>query len=146
MRTWKMVAVGVGAAMVAAAAPQQQDTTAKPAAAPQAAAAPASAVTVEIVIGKNVADRMPTDTASAFPADVGSLVCWTKVTGAAGQKITHTWTHGPHTDVITLSVGGSPWRTYSRRTMDPSWTGEWTVTVKDEAGNVIGTKTFTVGS
>jgi len=113
------------------------------------AAAPrpqAEAVKVEIAIGKNIADRMPTDTASAFPADVGSLVCWTMVTGASNTKITHVWTHGPHTITVDLNVGGSPWRTYSRRTIPAEWTGEWKVEVKDAAGTVLATKTFTVGS
>ena len=117
-----------------------------------AAASPAGqqaqdAVTVDMAIGKNVADRMPTDTASAFAADVGSLVCWTKVTGAAaGTKITHVWSHGPHSATVDLTVGGSPWRTYSRRTIPAEWTGEWKVEVKDQTGKVLATKTFTVGS
>jgi hypothetical protein len=129
MRMWKMAAVASAVALAAFVPATDQDT----------------GVTVEIAIGKNVVDRMPTDTASAFPADVGSLVCWTKVTGAEGQKITHTWTHGEHTDEITLNVGGSPWRTYSRKTIPADWTGEWKVEVKDSAGVVLATKTFTVG-
>ena len=106
---------------------------------------PDEAVTVEIAIGKTIVDRMPTDTGSAFPPDVGQLVCWTKVTGAAGTKITHVWSHGPHMETIELNVGGSPWRTYSRRTVPAEWTGEWKVEVKDSAGTVLATKTFTVG-
>ena len=116
------------------------------AAAPAGQQAP-DAVTVEIAIGKNIADRMPADTASAFGTDVGTLVCWTKVTGAAaGTKITHVWSHGPHSATVELTVGGSPWRTYSRRTIPSDWTGEWKVEVKDETGKVLATKTFTVGS
>lgn len=129
MRTWKLLALASVVTLAAAA--------------PQADQAPA--VTAQIVIGKNIADHMATDTASAFPADVGSLVAWTMVTGAEGQKITHTWTHGPHSDVVTLNVGGSPWRTYSRKTIPADWTGEWKVEVKDSAGTVLATKTFTVG-
>jgi len=129
MRSWKLLAVTSVVALAAFAPATDQG----------------SGITVQIAIGKNIADRMPTDTASAFPADVGSLVAWTMVTGAEGQKITHTWSHGPHTDVITLNIGGSPWRTYSRKTIPADWTGEWKVEVKDSAGTVLATKTFTVG-
>jgi len=140
MRTWKMVAIGAAVAIAAGATKHQAPQGAAP------AAAPAGGITVEIAVGKNIADRMPTDTASAFPADVGSLVCWTKVTGAEGQTITHVWTHGPHSAEVKLNVGGSPWRTYSRRTIPAEWTGEWKVEVKDSTGAVLATKTFTVGS
>lgn len=128
MRTWRLAAV---ASIFALAAFASQD-------------AAGSGVTVEIAIGKGITDKMPTDTASAFPADVGSLVCWTRVTGASG-KITHVWSHGPHADTVTMNVGGSPWRTYSRKTIPSDRTGEWKVEVHDSTGAVIATKTFTVG-
>ena len=128
MKNWKLLSVA-GAFALAAAAPQ----------------ATPDAVSVEIAVGTNIADRMPTDTGSAFPATVGSLVCWTKVTGAANTKISHVWTHGPHSASVELNVGGSPWRTYSRRTIPAEWTGEWKVEVKDSAGTVLASKTFTVG-
>jgi hypothetical protein len=130
MRSWKLLSL-TGALALAAAAPQADQ---------------AGGVTVEIAIGKTIENRMPADTGSAFPADVGSLVCWTKVTGAAGTKISHVWTHGPDSATVELNVGGSPWRTYSRRTVPSDWTGEWKVEVKDSTGTVLATKTFTVGS
>ena len=129
MRSWKPLLLAGTAMLVAAApAPSRQ-----------------AGVTVQIAIGKSIADRMPADTGSAFPADVGSLVCWTLITGGAGQTITHVWTHGPHSAEVKLTVGGSPWRTYSRRTVPADWTGEWKVDVKDSTGAVLGSKTFTVG-
>jgi plastocyanin len=130
MRQWKLLSLAAASLLVAAApAPRRQ-----------------AAVTVEIAIGKSIDGRVPVDTASAFPADVGALVCWTSVTGAAaGTTITHTWTHGPHSVDVTLNVGGSPWRTFSRRTIPADWTGEWKVEVKDASGAVLASKTFTVG-
>ena len=129
MRLWKLAPVAALAALAAAAASAPRQET----------------VAVDIVIGKSIADRMPVDTGSTFPADVGSLVCWTKITGAANMKISHVWTHGPHSAAVDLNIGGSPWRTYSRRTIPSDWTGEWKVEVKDSAGTVLATKTFTVG-
>jgi hypothetical protein len=136
MRSLNSLAV-IGAVVLAAAAQQ-------PAAAPAAPAA--GAVTADIQIGKSVANHMVADTGSAFPADVGTLVAWTAVTGAGGTAIKHVWAHGPHADTVTLNIGGSPWRTYSRKTIPAEWTGQWTLTVLDASGAVVATKTFTVGS
>jgi hypothetical protein len=136
MRALRFVALAGGIALTAAA---QQ-----PAAAP-AAPAPGG-VTATVVIGKSIADKMPVDTGSAFPADVGTLVACNSVTGAGGMAIKHVWAHGPHADTVTLNIGGSPWRSYSRKTIPAEWTGQWTLTVLDASGEVVATKTFTVGS
>ncbi len=122
-----------------------QDTThAPPAAAPAAAAAPVTVV--EAAVAKTVVDRQPQDTGSAFPGDVGQLVCWTKVNGAGGTAIHHVWFHGD-TQVgdMELQVGGSPWRTWSRKTVPADWTGAWHVEVRDAAGAVLKRIDFTVG-
>jgi hypothetical protein len=111
------------------------------------AAAPAAAATVaEAAVARSVVDRQPQDTGSAFPADVGQLICWTKVTGAGGAAIHHVWFHGD-TQVgdMELQVGGSPWRTWSRKTVPPDWTGAWHVEVRDAAGTVLKRLDFTVG-
>lgn len=115
------------------------------------AAGPLSAqeadITVEAAIARDVVDRMPVDTGSTFSADVGQLSCWTRVSGAEGITIEHVWIHGPHENAITLpAIGGSPWRTWSNKTIPADWTGEWRVEIRDEDGNVLETVRFTVGS
>lgn len=120
-----------------------QDTTqAAPAAAP-------SLAVDEAAVARGVVDRLPQDTGSAFPADVGQLVFWTKVSGApAGTETTirHVWVHG-ETEVgdVELRIAGSPWRTWSRKTVPPEWTGAWHVEVRDAAGTVLKRIDFTVG-
>jgi len=126
-----------------------QDTT-PPAPEPPPAAAPpapaASAVTVEAVVARSVMDRAPVDSGTAFPADVGQLVLWTKVSGATGSMVRHVWFHG-ETEVgnVELSVSGSPFRTWSRKTVPAEWTGAWHVEVRDAAGAVLQRIDFTVG-
>jgi hypothetical protein len=111
-----------------------------------AAAVRQEAVTAEAAIGKSIADHMPVDTASTFPADVGTLVCWTRVTGAAsGSKVTHVWIHGADTVKVDLNIGGSPFRVFSRKTIGSDATGDWKVIVNDDKGNTLATKTFKVG-
>jgi hypothetical protein len=122
-----------------------QDTS--KAAAPAAAAPPAATVNVvDAAVARSVVDRQPQDTSTAFPADVGQLVCWTKVTGAGGAAIHHVWFHGD-TQVgdMELQVGGSPWRTWSRKSVPADWTGAWHVEVRDAAGNVLKRIDFMVG-
>jgi DUF2914 family protein len=117
-----------------------QDTT-------QAAAPAASLSVEEAVVARSVLDRVPQDTGTAFPADVGQLVFWTKVTGATGPTpIHHVWFHGD-TQVgdVELTVSGSPWRTWSRKTVPAEWTGAWHVEVRDAAGTVLTRVDFTVG-
>jgi hypothetical protein len=119
-----------------------QDST--HAAAP-AAAAPQVTV-VEAVVARSILDRQPQDTGTVFPADVGQLICWTKVEGASGSSIHHVWFHGD-TQVgdVELQVAGSPWRTWSRKTAPAEWTGAWHVDVRDAAGTVLKRIDFTVG-
>lgn len=122
-----------------------QDTTARPAA-PPAAAAPAANVSVEAVLARTLVDRAPQDTGSAFPDSVGTVVLWMRVTGANGQTLHHVWFHGDdQVGDVPLTVGGSPWRTWSRKTIPVEATGAWHVEVRDEAGNVLKRIDFTAG-
>ena len=124
-----------------------QDTTAKPppAPAPAPAAAP-SEVSVEAVLARNVADRMPQDTGSAFPDSVGTVVLWMRVTGAGGQTLHHVWFHGDdNVGDVPLTVGGSPWRSWSRKSVPADAKGAWHVEIRDAAGTVLKRVDFTVG-
>jgi len=100
----------------------------------------------EAVICKAVADRMPQDSGETFPADVGQLCCFCKIAGASeATTITHVWKKGEmQMAAVELNVGGSPWRTWSSKTIDPGWTGAWTVEIQDAQGNVLQTLNFVV--
>lgn len=136
----KMLTLAVALSLTGASALAAQDTTQMaPAAAP-------SAATVEAVLTRNVVDREPQDTATAFPSDVGSVALWTRVTGGEGQTLSHVWFFGD-TEVgnVPLNIGGSPWRTWSRKTIPPEATGAWRVEVRDGAGNILQRVDFTIG-
>jgi hypothetical protein len=114
---------------------------------PGAASAQTPLTVTESSVATNVVDRMPSGVSMAFQADVGRLYAWTSVEGAEGQTtIHHVWIHG---DVeradLELSIGGSPWRTWSNKAIPAEWTGEWRVEVRDANGNVLTTIPFTVG-
>ncbi len=102
-------------------------------------------VTVEVVIALDVQDREPVGGAEAFPADVGQVVAWTRLTGASNTTIEHVWRHGDNEFVVPLEIGGSPWRTWSTKNIPVEWDGEWTFEVRDADGQVVSTTSFTVG-
>ncbi len=137
-----LAAVGLAAQDTSKAAAPAQDTS-KAAA---AAAAPAGIEVTDAVVAKSVVDRQPQDTGSTFTPDVGQLVLWTKVSGAGGSSIHHVWFHGD-TQVgdVELQVGGSPWRTWSKKSVPADWTGAWHVEVRDASGAVLKRLDFTVG-
>lgn len=104
------------------------------------------APTVEAVVASGVEEMMPVGEANQFPADVGRVFLWTRVTGATGTDIMHVWIHPDGNEFpVTLEIAGSPWRTWSSKTIPPEWAGEWRVLVRDSAGNVLATEAFTVG-
>ena len=113
-----------------------------------AAVQPASlqAPSAEVAVAKSVQSGMPVDTASTFDASVGAVVGWSRVTGLnAGSKITHLWIHGADSSKVELNIGGSPWRTYSRKTIPANATGDWTLEVLSPDGAKLGSKTFKIG-
>ncbi|PYP38350.1 MAG: hypothetical protein DMD48_09830 [Gemmatimonadetes bacterium] len=125
-----------------------QDTTkaAAPAPAPAAAAAAAANASVEAVLARSVVDRVPQDTGTAFPDSVGTVVLWMRVSGASGQTVSAVWFHGgDEVGTVPLAIGGSPWRTWSRKTIPVDATGAWHVEIRDAAGNVLKRVDFTVG-
>jgi hypothetical protein len=104
------------------------------------------APTVELAIGRSIEGGNPVDTASSFGADVGQVAGWSRVSGMeAGSKITHLWIHGADSSRVELNVGGSPWRTYSRKTIPAGATGDWTLEVLGSDGAKLATRTIKIG-
>lgn len=103
-----------------------------------------TAVAVEAAVGTAVADRQLTGMAEAFPAATGKLYCYSKVTNAADTEIEHVWYKGD-TEVsrTTLRIGGSPWRTWSSKTLGADAAGEWRCDVVQD-GKVLQSVKFKV--
>ena len=122
-----------------------QDTTAARPAAPAA-----SSISVAVVLTNNVVDRAPQDTVTtlAAPAEADTVYLWTRVSGAEpGTVLHHVWFKGDEQVAdVELTINGSPWRTWSRKTIGAGDTGSWRVEVRDAAGTVLQTVSFTVGA
>jgi len=69
-----------------------------------------------------------------------------RVTGANGQTLHHVWFHGTdQVGDVALTIGGSPWRSWSRKTIPTDAKGAWHVEIRDAAGTVLKKIDFTVG-
>lgn len=101
---------------------------------------------VELMVASGVEDREPVGAGHSFPADVGQVYAWMRITGHADEAIQVVWTHGENTFNVPLEIGGSPWRTWSSKTIPSDWTGAWSVAVEDADGNVLASADFTVGA
>jgi hypothetical protein len=100
-----------------------------------------------LVVATGVENREPVGVAEQFSADVGTLYCFMSVEGHfAGAQLYQVWMHGDQEMArVPLTVKGPQWRTWSTKTILPSWTGAWTVKVEDAQGNVLKSVDFTVG-
>lgn len=84
--------------------------------------------------GLGVIDREIQDEIDEFHK--GEVVyLWMRVEGGPGNPLLVTWTIGDFSYDVQLGIGGSPWRTWARKTLFRS--GEWTVRVTDSAGNEL---------
>ena len=101
----------------------------------------------EFQFGTAVENRVIVNPAEAFPADVGQVFCFTRITGADEETtVTHIWyLDGVEMASVELSVRGPNWRTWSSKTIFSDWTGEWSVDVLVSEGSLLMSKSFTVG-
>jgi hypothetical protein len=102
------------------------------------------APTVEAAVGTSVAERALVGAAESFPAGTAKVVCFTKITGAADMEIEHAWYKGD-TEIarVKLPIKGSPFRTYSSKTLPADAKGDWRCDVV-HAGNVLTSVKFKV--
>jgi hypothetical protein len=71
------------------------------------------------------------------------ILFFTDLRDLQGQTVTHLWERDAKVMAkVSFAVGAPRWRVYSSKTLDPSWTGEWSVKVVDAAGQVIHAEFF----
>lgn len=118
-----------------------------PAPAPSATAASvATAVSLDVVehgTGSGISDRRLIGEASQFH-EGRQVYFWTRVEGGSnGENIDHVWLHdGSEEARMTLTLGGSNWRTYSYKTLQSGSAGDWAVEARDSAGQLLARREF----
>ncbi len=135
------------------AAPPPQAPAAKEAAPAPAKAEPAKAEAkeeggyeiVDVKLGTGVKDREPEGVAESFPASVGKVYCWTKLTGPEGGSISHAWFKGDEKmGEVKLAVKFKSMRTWSAKTIPADGAGSWRVDVLGPDGAVLKSLAFKV--
>ena len=84
-----------------------------------------------------VVDRVCEGASSSFPSDVGKVYAHTTILDHEGS-VTHRYIFkGKIMAEINLNVGGTPWRTWSSKTIDPLWSGDWKVEVVNNSDDSV---------
>lgn len=106
----------------------------------------APTLTVEAKLCTSVVDRVPQGEATTFSSDVGQVYLWCRVNGATDTThVEHLWYYkGEEKSSVKLPVKAASWRTWSKKTIMPHWTGQWEVKIVDADWHVLKTIAFTV--
>ncbi len=100
------------------------------------------------VISRAVVDREPVDVRDSFDYWVGTLYCFTKITGAQSPiEITHVWYFGDTERArVSLLVRSSSWRTHSSKKIQTHEIGDWHVDILGPDGEVLRRLQFRITS
>ena len=86
----------------------------------------AGAASAEAAVGTSVADKALVGAAESFPASAGRLACFARIMNATDSEVEFVWYKGDaEQGRVKQSVKGSPWRTWSTKTLPANAAGEW---------------------
>jgi hypothetical protein len=86
----------------------------------------------------SVVNREPIDKITELRNDQRYVYFFSEVKGMAGRTASHRWEYGGKIMSETkFDVGASRWRAWSGTTLYPDQTGEWTVSVINDLGEII---------
>ncbi len=98
---------------------------------------------VRALFTTGIAQREPVDDITRLGNNVGLVYFFTEVKNMAGQTVTHRWElNGKVMSEIKFDVGGTPWRVYSNKKLQPAWLGEWKASLIDPRGGTLVADTF----
>ncbi len=90
-----------------------------------------------------IIDREPVDLVETLSTDNTEIKYFTELTELQGETITHQWVYN---DVVmfekSFEVGGPRWRVWTSKSLQPGWSGVWTVNTLDSERNKILSQTF----
>ncbi|HEY3486869.1 MAG TPA: DUF2914 domain-containing protein [Gammaproteobacteria bacterium] len=90
-----------------------------------------------------IQDREPVDELADATTVHDKIYFFTELKDLDGQTVQHRWRYmGETVAEIDFNVGGSRWRVWSHKTLQPDKLGTWTVEVINGSGKVIATKTL----
>jgi hypothetical protein len=100
----------------------------------------------ELVITSKIVKGKPIDSIKRLSSSTDkNLYCYTRTAAPAGtdSSIKHIWYKGDEkVGEYTLPVKGEKWRTYSKKSIQKGWSGDWRVEVIDASGKLLKTVKF----
>ena len=92
---------------------------------------------------REIRNLEPIDAVFTLTNDVTRIAYFTEIHDMAGQTVVHRWEYDGRIILeVPIEVGSDRWRAYSTKTLPPSWTGEWKVSVVDAEGHTLSVNTF----
>ncbi|NVO00112.1 MAG: DUF2914 domain-containing protein [Geobacteraceae bacterium] len=95
----------------------------------------------EAVITSKLVKGKPIDSIKRLSSGTDkNLYCFTRTVAPEGYEgnIKHLWYKGDEkSGEYTLPVKGVKWRTYSKKSIQKGWAGDWRVDVVDESGKLL---------
>lgn len=96
------------------------------------------------VFTTGIKDREPVDQVTTLTTDKDKVYFFTEIRNMSGHSVKHRWEYNGKTMAeVEFNVAGPRWRVWSSKSLLPQWTGEWKVSMVDEAGKVLGESSFT---
>tara|TARA_Y100000591_G_C21700762_1_gene628185 strand:+ start:78 stop:845 length:768 start_codon:yes stop_codon:yes gene_type:complete len=103
----------------------------------------------EMMICRGIYKRNPIKPGIKFINNVDSLFCYTKISNSGSkQEVKHIW-YFENKEITTVSYNiktSYNYRSWSKKTIYPNQTGKWRVDVSNKAGDVLGSREFTINS
>lgn len=110
---------------------------------PPAAAAEVDGSVARAAFTTGIADHEPVDHVTRVTNDVREVDFFTDLRDLEGHTVVHRWLyHGKVMAEVPFEVKGPRWRVHSSKRLDPSWTGDWTVSVVAD-GKELSSESFT---
>lgn len=90
-----------------------------------------------------IENREPIDDIASLSNDHRRIFFFSELTDLDGQTVSHRWEReGQVMADVPFEVRGPRWRVWSTKQLQPSWTGQWSVSVVDGNGRVIESRHF----
>ena len=103
----------------------------------------------EIMICRGIYKRNPIKPGLNFINNVDSLFCYTKISNSGNkQEVKHVW-YFENKEITTVSYNiktSYNYRSWSKKTIYPNQIGNWRVDVVNKAGEILGSRDFTINS
>jgi len=90
-----------------------------------------------------VNDREPVDQVVTLDSPTPTVSFFSELNDLQNQSVSHQWFYNDKLMYEkSFAVKGPRWRVWTRKTLNPGWTGDWTVKVVTQSGTELRSESF----